>query len=76
MEVDDDGDILPPELKSVAVRTKVRYSPHPYVWMAPAHALPTGLGIMSENLEMSLEELPAWEESKVKVLPMVRPMML
>ena len=65
-------DILPPELKSVAVRAKVRYSPHPYVWMAPAHALPTGLGIMSEGLEMPLDELPPWEEAKVKVLPMVR----
>lgn len=64
-------DILPPELKSVAVRTRVRYAPHPYVWMAPAHALPTGLGIMAEGLEMSYDELPPWEESKVKVLPMV-----
>lgn len=64
--------ILPPELKSVAVRTRVRYAPHPYVWMAPAHALSTGLGIMSEGLEMSYDELPPWEESKIKVLPMVR----
>ena len=65
-------DILPPQLKSLAVRTKVKYSPHPYVWMAPAHALPTGLGILSEGLEMSNDELPEWEASKVKVLPMVR----
>ena len=65
-------DILPPELKSVAVRTKVKYAPHPYVWMAPARALPTGLGILSESLEMSYDELPPWEDSKVKVLPMVR----
>ncbi|KAI0713188.1 Clavaminate synthase-like protein [Cerioporus squamosus] len=63
--------ILPPELKSVAVRTRVRYAPHPYVWMAPAHALSTGLGIMTEGLEMSYDELPPWEESKVKVLPML-----
>ncbi|TBU62425.1 Clavaminate synthase-like protein [Dichomitus squalens] len=64
-------DILPPELKSVAVRTKVKYAPHPYVWMAPARALPTGLGILSEGLEMSYDELPPWEESRIKVLPMV-----
>ncbi|OJT04568.1 hypothetical protein TRAPUB_4838 [Trametes pubescens] len=63
--------ILPPELKSVAVRTKVKYAPHPYVWMAPAHALSTGLGIMSEGLEMSYDDLPPWEESKIKVLPML-----
>ncbi|OBZ68518.1 hypothetical protein A0H81_11529 [Grifola frondosa] len=63
--------ILPPELKSVAVRSKVKYAPHPYVWMAPAHALSTGLGIESEGLEMSLDELPPWEESKIKVLPLL-----
>ncbi|KAI3619179.1 alpha-ketoglutarate dependent xanthine dioxygenase [Moniliophthora roreri] len=64
-------DILPPELKSFAVRTKVKYAPHPYVWMAPARALPTGLGIESEGLELPLEELPPWEESRRKTLPMV-----
>ena len=65
--------ILPPELKSVAVRGRVKYSPHPYVWMAPAHALSTGLGIMSEGLEMPDGELPPWEEKKIKVYPIVRP---
>jgi len=64
-------DILPPELKSLLVRTKVKYAPHPYVWMSPAHAMPTGLGIESEALELSLDELPPWEEAKLKVFPMV-----
>ncbi|OWZ31670.1 taurine catabolism dioxygenase TauD [Cryptococcus neoformans c45] len=63
-------DVLSDELKSLAVRTKVEYAPHPYVWMSRAHALPTGLGLESEGLEMSLEELPEWEESKVKIFPM------
>ncbi|EIN14267.1 Clavaminate synthase-like protein [Punctularia strigosozonata HHB-11173 SS5] len=63
--------ILPPELKSVAVRAKVKYAPHPYVWMAPAHALPTGLGIEAEGLELPYEELPPWEESKIKTLPIL-----
>ncbi|CAK5272695.1 unnamed protein product [Mycena citricolor] len=63
--------ILPPALKSVAVRTRVRYHPHPYVWMSPAHAKSTGLGIECEGLEMSEADLPPWEESKVKVLPML-----
>ncbi|KAK4687520.1 xanthine dioxygenase, partial [Tremellales sp. Uapishka_1] len=63
-------DILPAELKSLAVRTKVKYAPHPYVWMSKAHALPTGLGIENEDLELPLEELPEWEESKVKLFPM------
>ncbi|KAH7104957.1 Clavaminate synthase-like protein [Auriculariales sp. MPI-PUGE-AT-0066] len=64
-------DILPSELKSVAVRTTVRYAPHPYVWMSPSKALPTGLGIENDGLELSLDQLPTWEEGKVKRLPMV-----
>jgi len=64
-------DILPPALKSVAVRTKVRYAPHPYVWMAPAHAMSTGLGILTEGKELPLEELPEWSEDRLNVLPMV-----
>lgn len=40
--------------------------------MAPAHALSTGLGIVSEGLELPLNELPAWDESKIKTFPMVR----
>ncbi|KAI9566789.1 hypothetical protein HD554DRAFT_2205781 [Boletus coccyginus] len=58
--------ILPPALKSLAVRASVRYAPHPYIWMAPARALPTGLGIESEGLEVPMGELPdQWEESKL-----------
>ncbi|KAF9469501.1 taurine catabolism dioxygenase [Collybia nuda] len=64
-------DILPPELKSLAVRSKVRYAPHPYVWMAPAHAMPNALGIETEGLELPLNELPPWEESKIKAFPVV-----
>ncbi|KAK7464338.1 hypothetical protein VKT23_006506 [Stygiomarasmius scandens] len=63
-------DILPRELQSLAVRTKVKYAPHPYVWMAPSHAMPTGLGIETEGLELPFEQLPPWEESKRKILPM------
>ncbi len=65
-------DILPQELKSVAVRAKVKYAPHPYVWMAPARALSTGLGIESDGLELPPDELPEWEAERVKVFPVVR----
>lgn len=64
-------ELLSPALKSLAVRAKVRYAPHPYVWMTPCKAVPTGLGLVSEGLEVPLDQLPEWEESKVKVLPMV-----
>ena len=64
-------DILPRELQSVAVRAKVRYAPHPYVWMSPAAAHSTGLAIESEGKELPLGELPPWTEDKVKVYPAV-----
>ncbi|GAA98521.1 uncharacterized protein L969DRAFT_50251 [Mixia osmundae IAM 14324] len=63
-------DILPPDLKSLAVRAKVRYAPHPYVWMAPAKSNSTGLGIVSDGKELSKDDLPAWESSKIKEFPM------
>ncbi|KAH8919035.1 alpha-ketoglutarate dependent xanthine dioxygenase [Atractiella rhizophila] len=62
-------DILSPEQKSFAVRAKVQYAPHPYVWMSPAAALSTGLGIHSDGKEMKREELPPWSEDKIKVFP-------
>lgn len=63
-------DILPKELKSLAVRTTVNYAPHPYVWMSRAHALPTGLGIEDEGLELPLDDLPEWNDADLKHLPM------
>jgi hypothetical protein len=64
-------DILPAEYKSLAVRTKVKYAPHPFVWMARAGAMPTGLGIESDGLELPLDKLPSWEEAKQKTYPVV-----
>jgi hypothetical protein len=46
-------------------------APHPYVWMSKSHALPTGLGIENEGLELELDQLPEWEESKIKTYPIV-----
>lgn len=53
------------------VRTsKVEYAPHPYIWMSKAKSRSNGLGIVSEGLELSEEELPPVEDSKVKIYPM------
>ena len=65
-------DILPHELQSVAVRSRVRYAPHPYIWMAPVAAHSTGFAIESEGKERPLSELPPWTEDKIKVYPAVR----
>lgn len=64
-------DILPPSLKSLAIRSRVNYAPHPYVWMGPAASRSTGLGLESEGKEMPLDELPEWKEGLVKTLPLV-----
>lgn len=64
-------EILPARLKSLAVRTRVQYSPHPYVWMSQAKAMPTGLGIESEGRELAKEALPPYDESKIKIFPML-----
>jgi xanthine dioxygenase len=64
-------EILPSELKSLAVRSKVKFAPHCFVWMAPAKAHSTGLKLETEGLELPWSELPPWEESKIVILPVV-----
>ncbi|KAI0041808.1 Clavaminate synthase-like protein [Auriscalpium vulgare] len=64
-------EVLPPELKSLAVRTRVRYAPHPFQWMAPAGAMSDGLGLETEGKERPLSELTEWSEEDVKVYPVL-----
>lgn len=63
--------LLPPPLQSLAVRAKVQYSPHPYVWMGSAKSRSTGLGMESDGTELSREDLPPFSEDKIKVYPML-----
>ncbi|KAK6353079.1 Alpha-ketoglutarate-dependent xanthine dioxygenase xan-1 [Orbilia brochopaga] len=64
-------DILTDEQKSFARSTKVEYAPHPYIWMSAAKSLPTGLGMVSENLEKPLEALPPIDDRDIQIHPMV-----
>ncbi|TPX36673.1 hypothetical protein SmJEL517_g01193 [Synchytrium microbalum] len=63
-------DILPKELKSVAVRAQIQYAPHPYVWMSNCKSNSVGLGLLSEDKELPLDELPEWQADQIKILPM------
>jgi len=63
-------DILSDEDKEFVRTTKVQYAPHPYIWITAARALSTGLGLYSDGLELSRDELPPVDESKIKILPM------
>ncbi|KAF7563653.1 hypothetical protein G7046_g433 [Stylonectria norvegica] len=63
-------DILSPEDKAFVRTTKVEYAPHPYVWMSSAKSRSDGLGIVSQDKEVPLADLPEIEEDKIQILPM------
>ncbi|GEQ67602.1 hypothetical protein JCM33374_g1267 [Metschnikowia sp. JCM 33374] len=64
-------DRLSEEEKEFALNTTVEYAPHPYIFISPAKAEKDGLTMVSEGLENKFSDLPEWEESKIKKLPMV-----
>ncbi|KAI8806369.1 alpha-ketoglutarate dependent xanthine dioxygenase [Cladochytrium replicatum] len=61
---------IPEDLRQLALHSKVRYAPHPYVWISKARANTTGLGMVCEGKELPLDQLPEWSEDKIKTLPM------
>lgn len=66
-------DLLSDEDKEFALNTTVVYAPHPYIYINDCKATSDGLTIESEQppKEADFKELPPWEESKVKRLPLV-----
>ncbi|GMG21311.1 unnamed protein product [Ambrosiozyma monospora] len=66
-------DLLSEEDKEFALNTTVVYAPHPYIYINNCKATSDGLTIESEEppKETPFDELPTWEESKVKRLPLV-----
>ncbi|KAI1453017.1 Clavaminate synthase-like protein [Annulohypoxylon moriforme] len=63
-------DILSDADREFARTTKVEYAPHPYIWISKAKSRPTGLGMVSQGLEIPLNELPPVEEDKIQILPL------
>ncbi|ODV96307.1 hypothetical protein PACTADRAFT_85093 [Pachysolen tannophilus NRRL Y-2460] len=63
--------LLSPEDQEMALNTTVVYAPHPYIYISKAKATSDGLTMVSEGKEYPFEELPEWEESKIKKLPLV-----
>jgi alpha-ketoglutarate-dependent taurine dioxygenase len=63
-------ELLSDEDKEFVRGAKIEYAPHPYVWMSPARSRSDGLGLVTEGLELPLEELPSIDEKAIKVLPM------
>ncbi|SCU77820.1 LAME_0A02344g1_1 [Lachancea meyersii CBS 8951] len=64
-------ELLTPEEQQRALKTTVEYAPHPYIFISPARATSDGLTMVSEGKETPLDELPPWEDSKIKRLPLV-----
>lgn len=64
-------DILSDVDKAFVRASRIEYAPHPYIWMSKAKSRTDGLGLLSEGLELSDEELPPIDPSKVQILPMV-----
>lgn len=63
-------DLLSEEDKKFVRESKIGYAPHPYVWMSTAKSRSTGLGMVSDGLELPDAELPPFEKEKIKILPM------
>ncbi|KAJ5681582.1 uncharacterized protein N7477_001522 [Penicillium maclennaniae] len=63
-------EMLTEEEKHFVLTSKVEYPPHPYIWMSKAKSRSNGLGIVFEGLELAMDELPPFDESKIKIYPM------
>ena len=64
-------ELLSPTQRAWALKTQVRYAPHPYVWMRNARARSNGLGLISEGRELARDQLPPFEDAKITTLPLV-----
>lgn len=63
-------DALSDEDKEFVRTTRVEYAAHPYIWMSPAKSRSTGLGLISDSLELSESELPPIDPAAIQILPM------
>jgi alpha-ketoglutarate-dependent taurine dioxygenase len=59
------------EQQDWALRTQVRYAPHPYVWIRNARARSNALGLESEGKELPRNELPPFDDAEITTLPLV-----
>ena len=62
--------VLSEEDKQFVREAKAVYAPHPYIWMQHGHTTSDGLSLAPEGKELPLDQLPSWEQSKVKALPL------
>ncbi|KAI9155439.1 Alpha-ketoglutarate-dependent xanthine dioxygenase xan-1 [Paramyrothecium foliicola] len=63
-------DALSDEDKAFVQNARVEYAAHPYIWMSSAKSRPTGLGLVTEGLELSESDLPPIDPASIQILPM------
>ncbi|KAH8897226.1 TfdA family taurine catabolism dioxygenase TauD [Thozetella sp. PMI_491] len=63
-------ELVPEDLKAVVENSSILYAPKPFKWMSTAHSTQLGHSLVTEGLEIPIEELE-WEESKLKKYPMI-----
>lgn len=59
-------ELLSEEEKMMAENSYVEYAPFPYMWIENCKGRPNGLGLETEGLEHKMDEMPEFEESKIK----------
>ncbi|GAA5971187.1 hypothetical protein JCM11641_004177 [Rhodosporidiobolus odoratus] len=63
--------LLTEEQRTIANNSSVTYAPHAFTWIAQTKFTSDGSSIVTEGKEVPLDDLPAWEEKKLKTMPMV-----
>ncbi|KAK4704955.1 xanthine dioxygenase, partial [Phenoliferia sp. Uapishka_3] len=63
--------LLTPEQQAIANNSTITYAPHAFSWIAGCKATNDASSIVSEGLEVPLDDLPPWDPSKLKIMPWV-----
>jgi alpha-ketoglutarate-dependent taurine dioxygenase len=63
-------ELLSDEEKDFVRTSRVEYAAHPYIWMSKSKSRSNGLGLFSDDLELSEDLLPPVDSAKVKIYPM------
>ncbi|KAH7020728.1 alpha-ketoglutarate dependent xanthine dioxygenase [Microdochium trichocladiopsis] len=63
-------ELVPEDLKSIVEHSRILYAPKPFKWMSKAHSTHLGHSLVTEGLEIPIEELD-FDEDKLKRYPMI-----
>lgn len=63
--------LLSPERQRLVDNSRVVYAPRAFTWMSTTRFTEDGASIYSEGREMSLEDVPPFEEKHIREYPMV-----